>query len=269
MPLKHFTETILITVLALVIVVTGMLTATLPLLPQGALPGGIVLLATLLYAFGIYPLLKRDRADYTFRLLHFAPTAIVVLWFLMQMAAFAWPRFLEFHQLYTWGWTLGAVIVALLLLALFSLHVIRRRAVRVGILVTLLILYIGFAMAGEYSFDGNEKLAAVLWRGTWWDVLGVGSGPSTSTGPLVMDAQKSSVKSAAKLQPAWQEQLRQSSSSDKKAAAKSASSVMLAGSSSSPPHLPTSGPGLEAVVILFAAAYAGTLHIRARRRTRA
>src|SRR3989344_1550546 len=111
MPLKHLTETVLIVVLGIITIVTGILTDTLPLLPNGIIPWAILLGATLLYPLVLYPLLRSNRADYFFRALHFAPAFMVLLWLLIQVVALRDPSFLIIHQGYTWGWTLAGVII--------------------------------------------------------------------------------------------------------------------------------------------------------------
>ena len=108
MPLKHLTETILVIVLAIVVCVTGMVLPSLPPLPQGVLPWAIVFLLTFAYPAALYPFLKRNRADYTFRLLHFLPTLLTLLWFLAELVALYIPPLAFLPRSFTFGWTLAA-----------------------------------------------------------------------------------------------------------------------------------------------------------------
>ncbi|TSC57432.1 MAG: hypothetical protein Greene041619_1164 [Candidatus Peregrinibacteria bacterium Greene0416_19] len=234
MPLKHLTETALIALLAVATMITGLLVATLPLLPQGLVPGFLLLITVLLYPLILYPTLKHNRADYAFRLLHFAPATLVLLWFLIQFLALAFPWLLWLHRVYTWGWTLPAVLAAFLLLGWFVLSVIRRRFPRLIILGALLLLFLATGLIGEVHDRMREQLAASLWRNAWRHVAWGGAGN---------EASRSSAASSAS----------------------SASSVM-SDPRRRPPRLSHSGPASELFVPLFLAGYCGVLHRRARRR---
>lgn len=236
MPLKHLTETVLIAVLAVATIVTGIAVATLPPLPQGLMPSLLILVAALLYGIGLHPLLKRDRSDYEFRLLHLAPAAIVAVWMAIQIAALRFPGMLAAHRLWTWGWALPGVLLTFLLLAAFVLQVIRRRVPRLAILGGLFALFLALAAAGEGA-GGRSALQAALWRRVW-----------------------STVAWSAPEPPAPPPSVATSSASSRRP-------VVIRGRDGLPPRLSTSGPEhIALVAVLFLAAYCGALHARARRR---
>ena len=86
MPLKHFTETFLVVVLGAVIALTGLLTATLPNLPDGALPWAVLFILSVVYPLSLYSLFQRRRADNTFRNLHWFPAGMLLVWLMLQGA---------------------------------------------------------------------------------------------------------------------------------------------------------------------------------------
>ncbi len=296
MPLKHLTETILVALLAFAIIVTGVLVSSLPFLPQGLLPWAIVFGLTLAYPLALYSLLRRNRADYWFRALHFAPAVMALLWLVIQAVTMRAPALLKLHRLYTWGFTMPAVLIALVLLALFCLHVIRRRVPRLFTLLTLLAVFVGVAAAAETAGgDWTRRLTAMLWEGKM--IAGTGS-----TKPVQVVQNPSSANlsvSGDKEEEEWRQKLRSLSSASSVISRRSSSSKTLAQALSSakasakassrdssaaskksssskpaivavkpPTTLPSSGFGMEAFTGFFAAAYCGVLHTRARRRVR-
>lgn len=300
MPLKHFTETFLILVLALLVLLTGVVVDTLPLLPEGALPWAISFAVTLLYALAVYPMLKQNRADYSFRVLQFLPSGMLVLWLLIQLVALQDPRVLAVHHWYTWGWSIVSVLLGFLLLIAFCLNVIRRRVPRIALLLLLLIPFTGIAFASERYLHWDNKVSSLVWQGTWWDLVGTGAFVGRDPDVIALD-DKNLDPSENPQEEAWRRRLRaldarrkeiadrrSSSASSELAQASSSkkSSVAPVGSSLSssseesersssstpiiaktpPPRLPSSGPGLGAFVITMLAGYTGVIHDRARRR---
>ncbi len=298
MPLKHLTETILVALLASAIIVTGVLISSLPFLPQGLLPWAIVFGLTLAYPLALYSLLRRNRADYWFRALHFAPAVMALLWLVIQAVTMRAPALLKLHRLYTWGFTMPAVVIALVLLALFCLHVIRRRVPRLFTLLALLAVFVGVAAAAETAGgDWTRRLTAMLWEGK----MTAGTG-STKPVQVVQNPNPSSANlsvSGDKEEEEWRQKLRSLSSASSVISRRSLSSKTLAQALSSakasvkmssrgssvasnkssspkpaivavkpPTTLPSSGFGMEAFTGFFAAAYCGVLHTRARRRVR-
>ncbi|MDO8648960.1 MAG: hypothetical protein Q7R81_04220 [Candidatus Peregrinibacteria bacterium] len=284
MPYKHFAETVLILILALLIMATGVVIDTLPLLPEGTVPWGITIAIAVLYPLLLYPSFRRNRADYSFRLLHFIPAVLLLIWFLIQLIAIRAPQFLNVHHWYTWGWTGGAVIIAFFLLAVFCLQVIRRRVPRILFLLLLLIPFTVSGVMSERSYDWDSALSAQLWRGTWWDVVSTGTFVAqvpTNTRTGSGDAQFP--HSADPEEEAWREKLRQVEEK-KKVAGKvnvkdQVAQKSVAGSSgvatatgtgkelkeakTAPVRLPKSGPVLSTFALAFIAAYCCVVHRRA------
>ncbi|MBI3331519.1 hypothetical protein HYZ99_00995 [Candidatus Peregrinibacteria bacterium] len=175
MPLKHLTETVLVVLLGVMVVLTGVIMDTLPLLPAGALPWAIAFGVALLYALVVYPTLKSNRAEYSFRLLHFLPALMLLIWLVIQLISIYEPNALLVHHWYTWGWALFAVVTGFLLLIAFCLTVIRRRVPRIILLVLLLVPFTGLAFASEQFYHLDDRLSAIVWQGNWWDLVGTGS----------------------------------------------------------------------------------------------
>lgn len=241
MPLKHLTETVLIAILAAVTIVTGFLVATLPHLPQGLLPAAMLLVLTLLYLVAIYPLLKSNRADNAFRLLHAAPAAIVAVWFAVEIAGLRFPALLLLSRVWTWGFGLFGVLLTFVLLAAFVLRVIRRRTPRLSILAALILPFALIGLFSERRNGWHSALSASLWKNVW-STVAWSENPADMPPPPGPGVANSS----------------------------SAKSMIAAGggqSSSRPGRLPTSGPEhVAAIVTLFLTAYCAVVHERARRR---
>lgn len=164
MPLKHATETFLVVLLGAVIAVTGFAITLLPPIPTGVVPWGVLFVLSFVYPILLYPLFKRDRADYTFRLLHWFPTEMLVLWMIFQLLALFVPAAAFLTGWFTWGWTLVFVALGMLMLIRFCLTVIRRRVPRVSYLLLILGAYAIGGLASEGTGMHPEKqLAAMLW----------------------------------------------------------------------------------------------------------
>jgi len=291
MPLKHATETFLVFLLGVVILLTGLLLPTLPDLPAGAVPWAILFALSVLYPLSLFVLFRRRRADHVFRLLHWFPALMLLLWLAIEVVALEIPRALLVMNWYTWGWTLGAVTIAFILLLSYCLQVVRRRVTRVLLLLLAFIPFVGGALASEQTAHWDRQLASVLWGGEWLtqlegkEILGV-----RLAGRLPTEQNLNASSDA--VEEGWREKLRQAEQRRKEAreqrlanasslsaasliarAASSQSSmrsVMGSGSSSAkskPTQLPSSGPEAAAFILLMLAGYTGVLHDRARRRT--
>ncbi len=287
MPLKHFTETVLVILLAAMLLLTGVALDTLPLLPEGALPWAIAFAVSVFYALVLSPTLKKNRAEHSFRLLHFLPALMLILWLIIQVLALREPRALIAHHWYTWGFGILAVTAGMLLLIAFCVNVIRRRLPRVTILFLLLLPFTAFAFVSERSLHMDQRLSEVVWRGDWWNIVG--------SGIFLAKVPPESAGSGQNLDPsdnpqeeAWRQRLRAleerrlqiaaeratsagssastttSSSSVVSSASSSTSSVIVAGNP--PPHLPSSGFDPSVFVIFGVAGYTALLHERAKRR---
>ncbi len=270
MPLKHHTETLLIGVLCVLTILTGIVVSSLPVLPLGLVPWGIVFLLTLLYPFALYPLLRRYRADYEFRALHFAPAIIAAGWFLLQVASLKVPALLRLHSWFTWGHTFFAVVLALVLLALFSWHVIRRWIPRLAIIGILGVLFLGLAAITESGVRLDDKLAAVLWSGKGWP--SIGNGTIIAGRPIPAGSGKNLAASSNAEEEAWRARLREVESntgalaSSIRRSSSSFSSSSVAPVAVNPGKLPSSGAGTEIFLPMFMAGYFGVVHKRALKR---
>ncbi len=299
MPLKHATETFFVFLLGVIIAVTGFFAALLPALPTGIIPWAVLFVLALLYPLFLSPIFRRDRADYYFRLLHWVPVAILLVWFLLQTATLYFPALSSVLVILTWGWTLPLVALGFVLITLFCLHVIRRREQRIALLLVALVPFTALALAFEFSEDDwNAQIASMLWNGgAWSQLLGTGSHlltkvePTTSgTGELANLA-----KSEDESEEAWRQRLRaierrreriekrleqgssvssedeSSSSSDEPDLAFvdmpdpeiTGTGGELRDVDSKPNALPASGGGMAAMSILMIAGYTSTLHKRA------
>ncbi len=247
MPLKHFTETLLIALLAAVTVVMAILTRVVPSFPAGFLPLVLLTVAGLLYVAVLYPLLKRDRADYPFRLLHFVPAGLPFLKLVGGALAQKIPALAPAAKIVGWGWMLLPVALFFLFVVWFCLSVIRRRVPRMAVLALLFVPFAAFAVMSERQPSWNKTLTAML-------VPGQGSSSS------VMIAQNSK-SSVLKNGETWGQRLEADLQKRK-------NDILIHSSSSQssrPTTLPHAGPGMD-LLFFTVAGYAGTLHVRAKKR---
>ena len=163
MPLKHRTETRLIVLLALMVVLAGIVTASLPDLPGGFVPWALTFAVSCGYPLVLYPMLKSNRADYEFRLLHWVPATIVLLWLAVQVLAFSVLNMPALAGWYTKFWTVGPVRLGIIGLIAFSLSVIRRWLRRVLALGVVAALFVAGAVATELGWKFDQQLTAALW----------------------------------------------------------------------------------------------------------
>jgi hypothetical protein len=284
MPLKHATETFLVFLLGVVILLTGILLPTLPDLPAGAIPWAVLFALAVIYPLSLFALFRRRRADHAFRLLHWFPALMLLLWLGIEIVALELPRALLVMNGYTWGWTLSAVTVAFILLLSYCLQVVRRRVPRMALLLLAFIPFVGAALASERTTHWDRELAATLWGGEWLanlegkQILGV-----RLAGRLPTEQNLSASSDAS--EESWREKLRQAEQRRKEAReqrlANASSAALMAQASSrssvssgaainetksKPSHLPSSGPGLAAFGLLMLAGYTGVLHDRVRKR---
>ncbi len=294
MPLKHRTETILVVVLALATIVTGVLLATLPAIPDGFFPWAGIFVATVLYPALLYPLLRSNRADYSFRALHFAPVAMTIVWMLLQIIQLQLPDLHLLSRIYTFGWSAIAVAATFVLLIAYCLEVIRRRVPRMSFLAFLFFPFLALALMSERSGRWNTELAALLWNTPRPIQIAQENGlKSSSSSTAQMSSylspsskgEKDLSSSSLPEEEAWRQKLRaveegkvhsQQSTSFKaqgpligvKAAASLSSGPGVAGKTIvvKKKHLTKAGGEMEAVALFLLAAYAGTVHGRVRRR---
>jgi hypothetical protein len=277
MPLKHFTETFLVVVLGVVIALTGLLTATLPHLPDGALPWALLFVLSVVYPLSLYPLFQRRRADNTFRNLHWFSAGILLLWLILQGAVLGSTVEAQSVEVYSWGWTLVPVLLGFVFLVLFCLKVIRRRLPRLIFLSVILVPFAAAAFLSEQEGQWEKELAAVLWSGDIWKVDETGFLAS-----WVNEDDKNLDPSEDKMEEDWRERLRMQERREERIAARldeetEDDSKMMEDSTSStgreydsvsskPPELPESGFGWNAIILTLIAGYCATLNESARRR---
>ena len=277
MPLKHFTETFLVVVLGAVIALTGLLTATLPNLPDGALPWAALFILSVVYPLSLYALFQRRRADNTFRNLHWFPAGMLLVWLMLQGAVLGSSVDSESVALYSWGWTLVPVVLGFVLLVLFCLKVIRRRTPRLFFLALILIPFAAAAFVSQQEEHWEKEVAAVLWSGDFWKVDETGFLAS-----WVNEDVKNLDTSEDKMEEDWRERLRMQERRAERIAARLdeetdddgmkmedfSSSVgrEYDSVSSKPSELPESGFGWNLIILTMIGAYCATLNESARKR---
>ena len=285
MPLRHSTETALLLTLGVAIALAGLLIATLPGLPEGILPWAVLFAVAVAYPILLTPLFRARRADTPLRWMHWFPAAMLLVWFLIEVAALYIPRIAGLQSVYTMLWTLPAVALGMLILVLYCLNVIRRRVPRISVLLLTLVAFVAFGVASVQGDAWDKQIAATLWQGEWWDILGTGStllgrnGTGSSLGEIAASADSSEERWRQKLRTserrsAREEQKRseeknrgEKSSAPRSAKAQSSSSAPLwRSASSAPAALPSSGGAAEVLALTLIALYSGVLHDRARRR---
>lgn len=297
MPLKHFTETFLVVVLGAVIALTGLLTATLPHLPEGALPWVVLFTLTLVYPLVLLPMFRLRRADTFFRNLHWYPALILLVW--LALEGLRYERLLkpDITMFYTWGWTLAAVALGFLLIVYFCLQVIRRRVPRIAFLALILVPFTAVALLSERTGKWDQDLAAVLWGADFWKLDS--SGGVVALLPTVGNSSEPSLEpSEDEKEEQWRIKLREQERREQRIAdrmkdAKNSSSegissipaiamissngsvssaptVVLSGtgdeirnSGTMPTNLPSAGFGWSTIISLLGLGYATVLHRRA------
>ncbi len=282
MPLKHATETFLVVLLGLIVLLTGCIAAFLPPLDQNPILWGVVFILSVVYALLLHPLFRTRRADNSFRLLHYFPALILLVWFVLEFFRESDPTVARMEELFLWGWTMPAVIVGFVLLAAYCLEVIRQRRARLTFLILLLVPFAVLAVSAQ-RLQWNPRIVAALRTVE----------PVTTLRRWGIVQQPSSAQQSSQQQ--WQmaqrrmerrgERLAQENSSLQMEGAKDAGLNPIAGSAGTqmnvkgtstskhpavirktPPKLPPSGFGTEVAIPLVLACYTGVVHLRAKRR---
>lgn len=264
MPLKHLTETLLVIVLSVAVLATCVALSVTPLPPEGLLPWAIIFVLSLIYPLSLYSLFRQSRADYWFRVLHFLPTFISLLWIALAFARIRMPQAGVALTVLTSWYGLIPIVLSLLAIAIFCLHVIRRRVPRLSAIGALMAAFLLFTVASRQDPFKKKvlQLASTVIRAQI---------PGTSTG-----SDKNLGHSANPAEEAWRQKLREQ---QQKAEQSSHSSSLKSVSVSSrpplvhqdlkPPKKLVSAGMAEDVAglgILFVATYCGFLHHRARRK---
>jgi MFS family permease len=237
MPLKHQTETALVVLLGAAMALAGIVIAVLSWVSSPWLLWIAAFFIAVAYPLILYPHFRERRADYEFRLLHFAPALFLLVWMALTILSSVVPGLFLVRAFLTFAWALPLVIIGFALLAWFCLNVLRQWPKR---LVSLAAILLPFALLGLFGqrFEWNRHIASVIDSPT-------GSG-SVSSGPIAA------------------------------ASARSGVSIVSRGTSSNgvigqnpPPHLPHAGGGIEFFALLVPAATSAAVHLRAMRRSRA
>ena len=261
MPLKHDVETWLVFLLGLLTVLAGVVCVFLPPVSVALWPWVLVFVVSLLYPFALYPYLKERRADNPFRMLQFAPAAILLLWLVADLAADFRPQFSVPQQWLTWYGGVAPIAVVLILLSLFCLSVIRQRQSRLIVLGVLLLSLVAFGVLND-RYHWDSMLAARLWGQ---------SGSLVIAGDPVLNS--GSVTSVAEAQ--WRAQLRlmeerrrviAAGGSGSSSVSMIAASAITGSASSTAPHLPHAGPTSDVLVLLTMSGFTTALHRKTIRR---
>lgn len=292
MPLKYSTETALVLLLGAAIIITGVVTAILPPIGVTVVPWVIAFIASLLYPLALYPLFKERRADYEFRALHFVPAFMLAVWLGIQLLLSFLPFFEVLLDSYTWGWSLFIVAAAFVLLILFCWRVLRQRVPRLTVLALIFLPFLALGILGERN-RWDSKLAQLIWSdqtGTGVIIAGnTSSQDSMDQSPdedeeqwrarlRSMEERSRTIESGASLRDlillgvhgakdgvtAAVSSLRDTTIAQVSSAG-TTSRASSGSSSSKPPVLPTSGFGVEHLVVVLAAGYCGFVHKRAKK----
>jgi len=293
MPLKHTTETFFVFLLGVVIALTGILLATLPSLPDGVLPAGLLGLITIVYPLILSPMFRKNRADHLFRMLHWFPFMMVLIWFVIEMAAQYVSLARTVSDAYVWGWTLPLVALGFLSIFFFCLHVIRRRVPRIFLLLATFIPFVALAMVSESGANWDQELASILWDHEMWVMLNERmSGTGSRVEVAKLDEEKNLEVSEDPAEEAWRERLRAFERRRERIAARlmgdegeeavddtevsevpeeediyTGTGEELREVATLPSSLPTSGAGVGFLGFTMIMGYCGLLHQRARRRS--
>ena len=265
MPLKHVTETAYLVFLGLVICAAGFLASMLPALPEGLKYWVLCFSVFSVYPIFLMPTFRHNRADYEFRLLHWFPSIIFVLWIVFQIIDPFWVWFHILRLGFFSIWSLPLVALGLGSGIAFSLHVLRRRTIRVTMLSIFLALFTVGAAMGETK-GWNDRMQEDFFTKHTIAFLRPLAGKTRSFVASLRYPQSSGSTIALSTSSASSHRSSQPKIAlQKKKAKSSVSSSVIA--EHTPKRLPKSGP--ETALVLFAtlvALYMGTLHVRGRKR---
>jgi hypothetical protein len=294
MPLKHATETLLMFLLAVLILLAGGLLRFLPPMANAGTLWALGFALVVLYPLFLLPLFRRRRADYIFRFLHFLPAVMFLVWLALEVVQSYGYDAAPVQRTITWGYMLPLVVVNFFLLGAYAVRVLRQRATRVVALLLLLVPFSAVAVLGEQR-GWNDRVVYLLQRGEWRQLTGSGSPISGKILANLLPSEDSD-------EERWRVKLRRMERRERRIAAQqgeersSAESMIAAAEAASarsarialdigevesrsverstalgslvepPPRLPPSGPLSEAVAIFLLAGYCALLQNRAHMR---
>lgn len=269
--------------LSLAIVATGAAMSMLPAFPDGAALWGIAWIVSVAYPVFLYPFLRLRRADYVFRVLHFVPMGMLLLWMVLDAGSLYSEDVQLVRVWYTWGSGIIAVAASFVLLSIFSWSVIRQRGVR---LLLLTFVFVPFAVLGigESQFGMRTNFTGLLSQVMEWKEKMVRGDLFDEEG-----SEKNLLASADQEEEVWRMRLRRMERREDRIDSKddteeehvlteppkdvliaphgtksSSSSVQ---STDAPPVLVSSGiGGMEVVGLFLLAGYCSLVHQRAKRR---
>lgn len=275
-------------VLGLAICAAGIAAALLPAIPVGTKYWAILLTLSFLYPIGLTRTFKHNRADYEFRLLHWFPAGIFMLWFALQLIG---PR-IEIIRILALGffflWSLPLVALGIAFICIFAVHVLRRSRLRVTTLVIFLALFTVGALYAEGT-NLNPRLQAAVFPknmpsfasvrtaiGNLRATLGLKSGTSgilvagtdgSSSSSLVSSRSSAAIAMASSKSSSLSSSFQMPTSFSSSVSRSTIASLPPVIGDKNPGHLTKSGP--ESVAVLGAtllAGYFGLLHARAKKR---
>ncbi len=276
-------------VLGLAICAAGIAAALLPAIPVGTKYWAILLTLSFLYPIGLTRTFKHNRADYEFRLLHWFPAGIFLLWFALQLIG---PR-IEIIRILALGffflWSLPLVALGIAFICIFAVHVLRRSRLRVTTLVVFLSLFTVGALYAEGT-NLNPRLQAVVFPknpptfaaisaafSSLRASLGLKSGTSgvliavtessSSSASIASSRSKSAIAMASSQSSGISSSFHMPSSFSSSVSRSTIASLPPVIGDKNPGHLTKSGPeGVAVLGLTLLAGYFGLLHARAKKR---
>ncbi len=283
MPLKHATETLLVFILGLALLIAGVVVHFLPPLPGGLLPWAIAFLASIVYPLVLYPLMRARRAEYALRALHFFPALMLLGWLALQLIAIPLHGLWFLPSILRWGLGIVPVTIGMALLIWYCAEVIRQRNVRMQILGLLFLPFLFLATATERmnlslpilasighssessstssvqiaNLEPSEHPAEQKWRGVLRQMQRRQQRLLNREDPFAGASEGTLQSSSAPIMIAVQ-----SSSS----ATQSEGTVSSRTTVDAPPRLSSTGLGLDAFVGLIVAAYGAVMQKQLKKR---
>ncbi len=278
MPLKHTTETFFVFLLGTAIVATGVVIPTLTALNAGIVPWAIVFVVAAAYPLLLSRTFRNNRADYTFRILHWMPAILLLFLLFLEAVVYAFPSALFLLDWYAWGWTLFGVAVGFFLLAAFCARVMRRWSLRIFLISIIFIPFIMGAVAAEH-FEWNREIAATLWEGDWWQIGGDpdalladindGANLDASSDPAE-ERYRDRLRAIEGRRERISKRLDERRGEDSSLGAVgsvSSPNVEIRQVSSMPSSLPSSGFGWATIIVTMLGLYTAAVHASTRKRT--
>jgi hypothetical protein len=266
MPLKHNTETLLVFFLGLAIVATAAVCVFLPPVTVSVWPWVAAFILALAYPIALYPLFRERRVDRPFRLLHFAPALLLVLWFFADLIAGSRTSFGPVQDWLTWNGMIVPVAILIGLIVWFCLSVIRQRTSRIALLLVLLVALAAFGFLNERN-RWDRQLATTLWGQSGSLILAGDPEPEADTPEARWRAQLRRMEERSR-------EIRNGQGSSMIAASTSSrSSVFIAAGASSstssvPPNLTHAGPVLDSLMLLTVSGYCAAVQRKTMRRSK-